>query len=90
MPKKILKAINEDNERGARRQLIEDLFYDFNKSKAQVYWVNFTRGIFFGFGTVLGGTVVIALLVWALGWFATIPVIGEYIKNIVVAIQSAK
>jgi hypothetical protein len=90
MPNRVIKKLNSDNERGARRQLIEELFYDFNKSKIDIYWVNFTRGIFFGLGSVLGGTVLIALLVWALGWFVTIPVIGEYIKHIVLAIQHAK
>lgn len=90
MPDKLSKSISVTNEREARRQLIEELFYDFSKSKATVYWMNFTRGIFFGFGTILGGTVVVALLVWLLGQFVGFPFVGEYIKHIVETIQHAK
>jgi len=90
MPGKLTQKINADNENGARHQLVEELFYDFNKSKAQVYWLNFTRGIFFGFGTILGGTVLVALLVWLLGQFVGFPVVGEYIKHLVEAIQHTK
>lgn len=85
-----IQTVKENGERGARRQLIEELFYDFHKSRAQVYWMNFTRGLFFGFGTILGGTVVVALSVWLLGQFVGFPVIGEYIKRLVEAIQQAK
>lgn len=65
-------------EQDARRALIEDLFYDFNKSKTEIYRVNFFRGVFFGLGTILGGTVLVALMIWTLGqfahWFPTISV----------------
>jgi hypothetical protein len=90
--KKIAKKLKVDNERGARRQLIEELFYDFHKSRWQVYWMNFTRGVFFGFGTVLGGTVLVALIVWILGQFAVwMPdYIGHFINQIVNAMQHTK
>lgn len=73
------KVKKVDNaERDARRALIEDLFYDFNKSKTEVYKMNFFRGLFFGFGTILGGTVLVAVMIWTLGqfanWFPTISV----------------
>jgi hypothetical protein len=71
--KKAATRVNRDNERGAREGLIEDLFYDFHRSRVQVYKMNFIRGIFFGFGSVLGGTVVIALLAWLLSLFIDVP-----------------
>ena len=83
MIKKISKTINDNNERGARHQLIEELFNDFYSSRHQVYWMNFTRGLFFGFGTLLGGTVLVAFLIWILGQFDSLPFIGEYIRNII-------
>ena len=46
-PNKLAKKIVRDNENGARRAILEDLFFDFHKSRHQVYWVNFVRGIFF-------------------------------------------
>lgn len=86
-----LMSIKERGERAARRKIIEELFYDFYKSRYQVYWINFVRGLFLGFGTILGGTVFIALLIWILsmvaGWF---PGLGQYLDQIIKAIQNSK
>lgn len=88
MIKKIVKNIKNDNERGARHAILEDLFFDFHRSRRQVYSMNFVRGIFFGFGTVLGGTVLVALIVWVLGQFVDwFPIIGDFIKQIIDAMQ---
>jgi hypothetical protein len=77
-----------DNERGAREGLIEDLFYDFNRSRAQVYKMNFIRGIFFGFGSVLGGTLLVALLIWILGAFVNVfPPLADFINGIIDAMN---
>jgi len=89
--KKIVGTVKDNNELGARRQLIEELFYDFNRSRHQVYKINFVRGVCFGFGTVLGGTVVVAFIVWVLGQFAGwFPYIGDYINQIIDAMQHVK
>jgi len=67
----------DNAEQDARRALIEDLFFDFNRNRSQVYKMNFIRGIFFGLGTVLGGTVLVAFMIWSLGQFAHwFPTIG--------------
>jgi hypothetical protein len=90
--KKVIKKIKHDNERGARQSLLEELFYDFHRSRWQVYWMNFNRGLFFGFGTVLGGTVIVTLIVWILGQFVGyLPdFIGHYINQIIEAMQRSK
>jgi hypothetical protein len=86
--KKIVTKIQQDNENGARRAIIEDLFYDFNKSRHQVYKMNFFRGVFFGVGSVIGGTVVIALLVWLLTRLVDLPGgVGSFIQYIVDVVQ---
>ena len=86
--KKITETVKSSNERAARRQLVEELFYDFNRSRRQIYWMNFARGLFFGFGTILGGTVVVAFIIWILGQFAGwFPPIGSYIQQITNALQ---
>ncbi|MEP7204733.1 MAG: DUF5665 domain-containing protein [Candidatus Saccharibacteria bacterium] len=88
MIKKIIAKVKKDNEIGARRNLIEELFYDFHRSRKEIYVMNFFRGIFFGFGTVLGGTLLIALTVWILGQFVDwFPFIGDFIKQIIDAMQ---
>lgn len=78
----------DNRELDARRQLLEDLFNDLYVCRRKVYWMNFVRGICLGFGTLLGGTVVVALIIWLLSLFASTPVIGDYIKAIITAIQS--
>ena len=80
----IFRSIKSEGERAARRQLMEELFYDFHRDKFQIFFLNFIRGIFFGFGTVLGGTVLVALVVWILGqFFGWFP----YIHQVIEAIQ---
>ena len=64
--KKDKPSLAERNEHDARRAILEDLFYDFHRSRKQVYWMNFVRGVFFGFGSLLGGTIVVAIIVWIL------------------------
>ena len=80
--KKAAEELKKGNERGARMGLLEDLFYDFNSSRAEVYKMNFIRGIFFGLGSVIGGTVIIALVIWLMGFFVDIPGIGRSIEKI--------
>ncbi|MEI7917983.1 MAG: DUF5665 domain-containing protein [Candidatus Saccharibacteria bacterium] len=89
IPGKIVKKVKNDNERGARQAILEDLFYDFHRHRFQVYWMNFVRGIYFGLGSLIGATVVVAILVWILGQFTGyLPeAIGQYIQQIVDAMQ---
>jgi len=91
MKNKTVEKFNDSNERGARHQLLEELFNDFNRSRHQVYWMNFNRGVFFGLGTILGGTVLVALIVWLLGQFAGwFPFIGDYVNRIIEAFQRTR
>ena len=87
---KLKKDVKKNNEKGARRAVLEDLFYDFNSSRAEVYKMNFFRGIFLGFGTVIGGTLVVALIVWILTLLADIPGgTGDFIQYIVDTVQDS-
>lgn len=80
--KKVVDKTKEDNERGARHDLIEELFYDFHQSRKQVYLMNFIRGLFFGFGSVLGGTILVAIAVWIMSQFVDWPGIGDYFESL--------
>lgn len=85
---KAADKVKKENEMGARRAVLEDLFYDFHKSRRQVYTMNFFRGIFFGVGSVLGGTIVIALVVALLSLLTDIPGgIGDFIQYVVDTVQ---
>lgn len=86
--KKATDKVKTDNERGARQNLLEELFYDFNRSKTQIYWVNFQRGIFFGIGSVLGGALIIAVSAVILGMFVDLPGgVGDFIKSVLDAMN---
>lgn len=87
---KITQKLKTDNERGARQALLEELFNDFHRSRVQVYKINFIRGVFMGVGTVIGGTVVIALIAWVLSFFVNLPGVGESIEQVQQSIQSDK
>ncbi len=85
---RIVTKIKHDNENGARKAIIEDLFYDFHKSRHQVYKMNFFRGVFFGVGSVVGGTIVVALLVWLLTRLVDLPGgVGSFIQYVVDVVQ---
>lgn len=88
--KKITDQIKKDNERGARENIIEELFYDFNRSKVQIFWVNFQRGIFFGIGSVLGGALIIAITVMILSRIDLPGVLGDFIQQILDSLNARK
>jgi hypothetical protein len=81
---KFTKKIRDDNERGARLAVLEDLFNDMNRSRFAVYRMNFVRGIFFGFGSVLGATVLIALFIWILNLTgALVPGLASFVNDVI-------
>jgi hypothetical protein len=89
--KKVARKLKHDNENGARKAVLEDLFYDFNRSRLEVYKMNFVRGIFFGVGSALGATVVIALIAWLLSLFTDLPGgIGNFVQNVVESMNQSR
>lgn len=86
--KKLTDKVKKDNENGARVAILEDLFNDFYRNRTQVYWMNFVRGIFFGLGSALGATVLIALIVGLLNIFTDLPGgIGDFVQQIIDAMN---
>ena len=46
--------------------------------------MNFIRGIFFGLGSVLGGTILVALFVWLLNAIGLlVPSLADFIDSII-------
>lgn len=88
---KILDRFKKDAEKGARLSVIEDLFYDFHRKRHQVYWANFVRGIFFGLGSALGATVLIAFLAALLSIFTDIPGgVGDFVEQVIDAMNQPR
>lgn len=88
--KKAASKLKRDQEIGARRALLEELFNDFYRDRYNIYLMNFVRGIFFGLGSALGATVVVAFVVWILSFFVNIPLIGPSVQQAQDQIQSSR
>lgn len=74
MPSKLKKIRDKrlaQKDLTAEERVLEDLFYDLYRNRSRVYKTNFFRGIFFGLGTFLGGTVVVAIVILILTWIST-------------------
>jgi len=61
---------------------MEKIFEGGYLNHRRVYRINFMRGIFFGFGTFIGGTFVVAFLLWFLSLFGEIPFINDFVQTI--------
>lgn len=83
--KKLFSSMAEkakrNKELSAHRALLEELFNDYYAKRHEVYKMNFFRGVFFGLGSVLGGTVVVALVLWVLSLFVDFPLIGQLLRD---------
>ena len=86
---KLVDNIKQGQEKGAQEALLEDLFNNMYAQRRKVYKMNFFRGIFFAVGSIIGGTIVIALIIWLLSLFVNIPVIGDYFEDAQNSIQQS-
>jgi len=60
---KTQKSALTDGQREEIRGLLEEVY---TVNKWRIARMNFLRGIFFGLGTFLGGTIIVALVIWLL------------------------
>lgn len=89
--KKKVDDVEEKQEKKAQKLMLQELFQDFNRSRFQIYKLNLVRGIFFGFGSVLGGTVVIAMLIWILAAVANfIPPLNDFVQALSSALEASE
>lgn len=87
---RIVAGITTSQQKGAQEQLLQDLFEDMYSQRKKLYKMNFVRGIFLGLGTAIGGTLVVALLIWILSFFINAPVIGEFVEDVQSSINQSK
>ncbi|MDQ5982047.1 MAG: hypothetical protein QG549_44 [Patescibacteria group bacterium] len=88
--KSVAGQVTYSERMNARRSLMEELFNDYYDDRRNVYKMNFIRGIFFGFGTVIGGTIVVAVIVWGLSFFVDIPGIGDTAQQVQKSLESGQ
>lgn len=85
---KKIKRLSDDQAKGAQKNLLEEIFYDIYPKRWEVYKINFFRGISFGFGSVIGATVLVVLSIMLLNLFVNIPGgVGDFIQKVVDAMN---
>ena len=62
-------------------QALKD-FIRYSSSPWRIVWTNLVAGIFRGLGAVIGASVFIAFLIWALTLFVDVPLIGKYAEEV--------
>lgn len=88
LTKKAAESAKDTHEKNAREAVLEQLFNDFNRSRFQIYKLNFFRGLFFGFGSVLGGTLLIAMLIWIMTILSdNIPFLSDFFNGLTNTIE---
>lgn len=83
------KPTAEDYEklgRAVESAMITDYIDLLANTRRQIFSA-FVRGIFTGFGTVLGATLLVTLLVWLLSTLGALPGVGEFFRGTSDAIQ---
>jgi hypothetical protein len=71
--KGIIKQFADEQVKYAPQATLEELFEDYHQRRHEIYVMNLIRGIFFGFGGVIGGTIVVALLLALLSVLHYVP-----------------
>jgi hypothetical protein len=75
------KKTTKDYEKMGR--MLEDLFASGSGNIKHLLWYNFVKGVAYGLGIFLGGTIVIAIIIWILNLFNQVPLIGPFVQNII-------
>jgi len=67
--------------------LLKSVVENETQNHRQIFLMNFGRGIFFGLGAGLGGTLVLAIVVWLLSLFSELPWIGDFVRTVQQSIE---
>jgi len=85
--KGVIKQFAKEQLQYAPQAFLEDLFENYYSRRREIYVMNLVRGIFFGFGSVIGGTIVVALLLWLLSALHFIPFLDGIVNSVQESLQ---
>lgn len=71
--KGVVKQFADDQLKYAPQAFLDDLYDNYYSRRKEIYIMNLIRGIFFGFGGVIGGTIVVALVLAILSVLHYVP-----------------
>ena len=58
-----------------------DKLIEIEKKNVSLAWSMY-RGIFYGLGFFIGGTLLVAFILYVLSFFDTAPVVGDYVSHV--------
>lgn len=79
MSDRVSKKDQEALELGKKLQQFIELGYT---SRKEAFKLSFLKGLATGLGAFIGGTLVIAVLLWTLGRFESIPLVGPITQQV--------
>lgn len=64
-------------------RMLEDVVASGSTNHKRLIWTNFVKGLAYGLGIFLAGTLVVAIVIWILNLFNNVPLIGPLVQNII-------
>lgn len=69
-------------------RMIEDIVASNHANKMRFFWFTFFKGIIYGLGIFIGGTIVVALVIWLLTQFNDAPIIGPFLDKLLYVLNN--
>lgn len=63
-------------------RLMADVYENNYANRGRMFKMTFIKGVLTGFGSVLGATIVVALVLWVLSLFEQVPLIGPLLEKL--------
>lgn len=84
--------LDRDTDRLAKAMeaLVQHRFVRIHDSTLRLVWFQFLRGLAFGFGTVVGASLLVSIVVLTLSQIEFIPIIGNMATQIIQEIDAAR
>jgi polyferredoxin len=60
------------------------------QNKANSLSWNFYKGVIYGLGFFIGGTLLIGVIIYVLSFFDTAPIVGDYVSKILQFVSTTK
>ncbi|MBI4232539.1 hypothetical protein HY605_04875 [Candidatus Peregrinibacteria bacterium] len=72
------------------RKLKDQEFIQVFKKPWKFLWFSFLKGLIVGFGSILGASVLVGLFVYLLAQISLVPILGDFVEDIMSQIQLEK
>jgi len=72
----------EEKEQLALGKKLQEFYLHGYINKKQTILFSLYKGVAAGFGAVIGGTIVVAILIWILSQFGQVPLIGNFTNSV--------